>query len=505
MTSSDSKSLLMRGSMFRVTHLVVGVGISFYMMPFVIHSVGDRWYGMWALVGALVGYLGFLDIGLSSAVQRLISAALAKGDTREINRLVSTAFVLFFGVGILVLLVSAGLAFAAPIFVVDEIEGSVFRSLVLILGASIFVTFIAAPINGLIVGQLRYDVGSSLDLAKFLVRTVLVVYFLNAGYSIVAMGVITLICDIALNVAKLWIAHRLFSGLKVRYGDFDMTRVGMLYHYGARTFVHQISEVWRFQVDPLIVAAFMNLKAVTVFSVGSQLVFYFGELMRAALGLLIPVFSRFQAQANSKAVFDTYYLSSKIAAAVAISFGGGVVVFGADFIRFWMGGEYLEAYDVLVVWIVPMIFYATQIPAITAIYGLNAVGSLAKASILEAIFKVTISLALVDQYGLMGVAIGSAIPLTFFSVYILVLGNRLAGGGIATYLRQVGRVVVLALLLQLIAWYVVKHVNVDGMWDIIWLASCLYVPQVLLILLLAFPRSERLLLLRAGERALGLA
>jgi O-antigen/teichoic acid export membrane protein len=37
-----------------------------------VHNLGDRMYGLWALAGAFIGCYGLLDLGLSSAVQRHI-------------------------------------------------------------------------------------------------------------------------------------------------------------------------------------------------------------------------------------------------------------------------------------------------------------------------------------------------------------------------------------------------------------------------------------------------
>ena len=52
------------GSVLRVLTLLVGALISFWMMPFIVGTLGDRLSGLWALLGALIGYYGLLDLGL---------------------------------------------------------------------------------------------------------------------------------------------------------------------------------------------------------------------------------------------------------------------------------------------------------------------------------------------------------------------------------------------------------------------------------------------------------
>jgi len=46
---------------------------------FIIHSIGDRWYGLWVIVGTLMGYYGLLDFGLASASQRFITKSFYSG------------------------------------------------------------------------------------------------------------------------------------------------------------------------------------------------------------------------------------------------------------------------------------------------------------------------------------------------------------------------------------------------------------------------------------------
>ena len=69
---------LIRGSAVKITNFVLSIAISFYLMPFLIRSLGDSTYGIWTLVGEFLGYYGLMDIGLSSAVSRFISRAVGR-------------------------------------------------------------------------------------------------------------------------------------------------------------------------------------------------------------------------------------------------------------------------------------------------------------------------------------------------------------------------------------------------------------------------------------------
>ena len=69
------------GSALRVVNLFVGVVISLFLIPFIVHHLGDRLYGFWSLVGTFVGYYGLLDLGLSSAVSQFVCVAIGRNAT----------------------------------------------------------------------------------------------------------------------------------------------------------------------------------------------------------------------------------------------------------------------------------------------------------------------------------------------------------------------------------------------------------------------------------------
>ena len=75
---SDVKGLVLRGSVLRAAMLFANVAVALYMMPFLVHALGDRWYGMWTLVATFMGYYGYLDFGLSVSVQRFIAGAIGR-------------------------------------------------------------------------------------------------------------------------------------------------------------------------------------------------------------------------------------------------------------------------------------------------------------------------------------------------------------------------------------------------------------------------------------------
>jgi O-antigen/teichoic acid export membrane protein len=502
---SAQKGLLLRGSAMRVLLLIANVAVAFYMMPFVIHAVGDRWYGMWTLVATFMGYYGYLDFGLSVATQRFIASAIGRRDHDEVNRLVTTSLWLFLALGLIALVATLVIAACAPLFLSDPAEIHTFRIVLALLSINAAVTLSMAPVNGLITGHLRYDVVTSIQLVKLAVRTGLILYFIASGYSIVALAVITLLADVGANLGKIVASRRMFAEIRPARRFYARERLRELFAYGGKTFINQLTDMFRFQIDQLVIAAFVNLSAVTLFNIAGQLVYYFRTLLQALIGVLVPVFAQYQAAADDDGMRKAYYFSCKIAAAAGVLVGGAMIVFGSGFIALWMGYAYIDAYRLMVILVLPTILYVSAQPGNALLFGVGIVGPLAKASIVEAAANLGLSLALAGPLGTEGVALGTAIPLTFFSFFILVSAHRVIGDPFWTYWRRVGPVIFVGVILQVVTWFALRDVTIAGYGQLVWLGGTIYAVQTLLLLTLTFSSIEWHVMWDSGRRALGLS
>jgi hypothetical protein len=74
---------LLSGSALRVVNLVGAALASFFLMPFIVHQLGDGIYRFWSLAAAFSGYYTLLDNGLSSAICQYICTALGRNDPAE--------------------------------------------------------------------------------------------------------------------------------------------------------------------------------------------------------------------------------------------------------------------------------------------------------------------------------------------------------------------------------------------------------------------------------------
>src|SRR4051812_18476960 len=74
----------------------------FFLSPFIIRSLGDERYGIWALAFAFIDYYTLFDFGFKTAVVNLISGLHARREDGEINEVINTALFYFIALGMLI-------------------------------------------------------------------------------------------------------------------------------------------------------------------------------------------------------------------------------------------------------------------------------------------------------------------------------------------------------------------------------------------------------------------
>jgi O-antigen/teichoic acid export membrane protein len=249
--------LLVRGSVLRVLTLVVGIGAGLFLMPFLVHTLGDRWYGMWTLVVSITAYYALLDFGMARAATRFLVRAITLADVAEANSVIVTSLVILAAMGGVTLLASIVTAYGAQWLISDPAEISPFRYVVLILGADAAVLLPALVVNAVFLAHYRFDVMSWVQLGVLALGTALIVYFALQGHGIVTMAFITFGINMVSRAALAVVARCLFRWIELRPALFHLRQVRQLLHYGKHAFLAAGADRIRSNAGIIIVASLL--------------------------------------------------------------------------------------------------------------------------------------------------------------------------------------------------------------------------------------------------------
>lgn len=415
---SSKARKMVKGSVLRIIEFAANAIIGLAMMPFIIHSLGDKMYGLWIFVGSFLGYYGLMDFGLNTAVQRFISRSIGSEDSLEMNKVANTSLVIFACIGLVVLVMSFAIAFLFPLFIKNIADQQVFKVVVLILGLNCAIGFPLRVFSGIISADLRYDIRAIIEIAKLFLRTCLILFFLKNGFGVIAVAWITLGVDISGYISMFFVVRILYPYIVIAKKYIDLSKIKTLFGYSVYSFITQLADQARFNIDNLVIVFFIGLSSVTFYSIGARLMRYFWDFMGCAFGMTMPIFSQYEGSNNYDLIREKYMFLTKISSYASLVIGGMLIVFGKAFIIRWVGKDYANSYYIFIILLIPFIFDVLQMPGNGLLYGLSKHKYYAISNTIEGLANLILSVILVRKYGIYGVALGTAVPMFVMKIFI---------------------------------------------------------------------------------------
>ncbi len=189
--------------------------------------------------------------------------------------------------------------------------------------------------------------------------------------------------------------------------------------YGIFAFAIVGAEKLRFQSDAMVIGAILSSSAITMFAIGSKLVEYSSYAVRSMSQIFTPMSSQFEAAGDADRLRRMFVAGNRACAFVVFPVCVALVLLGRPLIEVWVGERYIASYYVLVLLIIPRSLYLAQSVSTKILLGMGRHRSLATILLLEGVANLLLSLLFVRRWGILGVALGTAIPLTCTSVAFL--------------------------------------------------------------------------------------
>jgi O-antigen/teichoic acid export membrane protein len=435
-------SVLLTGTLTRYVLLGVNIAIGLALMPFTVSHLGKAQYGLWMLVASMTYYFQLLDLGYGSGLVRQISEADARGDTEQVNRVLST-FVLVYGA----LGLTAGLGLAVLIFGVlphfpnlADTDLPTAQRLLAIIGLRVVLGFPMSVFGAATTARQRFALNNTVAIVLALLQGAVTYLVLVNGHGLLPLVTATTALSISGYLAYAWTARRAFPELDLKPSWFSRSIVREVSSFSLYFFLIDVAIQIGFNLDNLVVGGFLGTGAVAVYAVALRLADYQRQLANQFNGLLLPVVVRFGAVGREAALRTTLVEGTR----VALLLVGGVTVcligFAEPLVTNWMGPEFTPSVPPLIVLALTGVVLVGQGPTGNVLLGTGRHRLVAWVSLGEALANLLISLLLVVPLGLLGVAIGTAIPIVIANLGILVpAGCRAVGTSMSALLREVLR------------------------------------------------------------------
>jgi O-antigen/teichoic acid export membrane protein len=402
-----------RNVLFNWFGVISNLAVSFFLMPFIIHRLGNVAYGVWVLAVGVMAYLGLLDLGMQSAVLRFVSKGHTQNDHQGASEAISAALWVRLQISALILLLSAGLAAVFPLIfnkVPTELARDA-REAVFLIGVTTAITMSVGVVAGVLSALNRYDLQNYLTAVQTAVRVIGVVAVLRRGHGIVAIAVCELIAVLIYNSLLVWVAHRLYPQLQILLNKPKRETLKRIWTYSSYAFLTTIAIQLIYQTDTIVVGKAVSIAAVTYYAIAGSICSYTMQAISSMGTTFVPAASTYEAAGDSNSLLMLYRNGTRATLAVSLPILITLMVRGRSFIGLWMGPQYSHSSGtVLVILCSALLFAFANRTAQAIAFGVEKHKMSAIWSIGEGVTNLALSIVLGRRYGLYGVAIGTMVP-----------------------------------------------------------------------------------------------
>jgi O-antigen/teichoic acid export membrane protein len=401
--------------------MAVRLLLGLWLTPFIIGHLGRESFGLWLLIGSMLGYFDLMDLGVRSALIRYTAREKALGEQGHLAETVRRAMGASSAAAVVAFIafVPLGLSLQGFLIAGSGVSAETVRALVLIAGANLALGFLLAFFSGVLAGARRYDITSGVAVSLAIVRAGMTIAALKAGWGIGGLAGSVLLSSVLQCAVMFFIARRIFP--EVRF--LPLVPVGAiardLVRYGLSSVLLQLAVKVVYYTDSIVVAAFLSKAAVATFGIASTLIEFLRGVVGSMTNVLTPSASEMDARrdlAGLRALMERgTRLSLVLAAPVLATF----FLDRGRFLDLWVGPEFADSAVILRILALGQLVALPTLTGSVVLYAMNRHRWNAFLAIGEAAANLVLSVLLVGVMGLSGVAWGTTIPLLFTQTLLL--------------------------------------------------------------------------------------
>jgi len=394
--------------------------IGLVLLPFNVSHLGPSAYGLWALTTSVTWFFGVLDLGYGSALVKFIAQYRAWRDRTALNEILSTIALVFAGLGAVSFLVTAVLAWRiGSLFNIEPGQVRTAQYVLLIVGAYLSLRFPLSIFGAVVYGFQRYYLNNTVSIGISLVVATVNLGILSAGHGLVTLvAAVTAVRILSLGLFA-WNAYRVFPGLLVRSSLFRLARLREVTGFSVYMLVLDWSAKLNYSSDTIVIGAMLDTTAIAVWTVGQRLAQLTQQLTNQLNDALFPSVVDSDAVQRHDRLQMILVQGTRLSLALAAPLCLGLIVLADSLIHNWVGPKFSASVLTTRILLTVVLVRASTASANLILKGAGQHRLLTCANATTAVVNVLLSIALVRPFGLLGVALGTLIPVSLSTAFVL--------------------------------------------------------------------------------------
>lgn len=321
--------------------------IGLVITPFIVKSLGDSEYGLYSLIGALIGYLTVMDLGLNNTIIRYVSKFRAEKDIEGEQQFLGTTMIIYFFISFLVLCV--GLLFYINLermfgqsLTAVELRKS--KTMMIILIINLMISLPGGSFNAICNAYENFVFPRILSIVRYISRSILVYIILKMGADSIGLVILdTIISVLAILVSMLFVVKRIKVTFK--FSGFEKKTFSNIFSYSIWIFIFAMISQMQWKGGQFVIGARLDTVSVGIYAIGILLGTYYSTFSGAISSLFLPRATQMAvSNASPRELTDMMIKIARFSAFALIIVFVGFLFLGRDFIILWLNKNYSDAY-----------------------------------------------------------------------------------------------------------------------------------------------------------------
>jgi O-antigen/teichoic acid export membrane protein len=453
--------------LYNYAGLILNTAIGFGLTPVLIRHLGHVSFGLYVLIGSMIGFASLLDFGIGVTVMRLVASHVEDKDPTQLQQLISTGVALYAALGVVVLGVACGLyPFLGTLFGVHGQRLSAFHVAFAISAANVGATFPSAVYTGLNQGFHDFRGPNLIGIGQTMFAALGMLCAVELHGGLVAICTVIAAGSVIAFAVKLVYTSRVHPA-KFRPSLIRRSEMARIVRISSWLLIGNLAVTVIFSVDSVVVGVVLKAAAVAAFAVTVGATTAMQGLGGSMTSVVLTTASTLRSRRDDSGIQRLLLESVRITEVVLGPFVVLSAIWGRQLFKLWVGKQFEASAPTLVVMALGMTIALMQATSAQLVVAAGKQKRLFLVSVPEAMVNLALSVVLARHLGIVGVALGTAIP-TFFTTFVIVMpyACRLTGTPVIKLYRRIAVPVSVQIAVYVVLRYVATGVSFSSLFTL---------------------------------------
>lgn len=412
MSESENGKQRRSGIILSYVYSVAQIVVGLLYVPLLLNGIGQSEYGLYQFVGSIMSYLISINSVLAAGVGRFYCKYQAENNTIMMENTLAIAKRIYWGASAIILLASiAAGALVSMVYVNSFTEEQLHECFILfiILGINCVVTTNNLINVAAITANERFVFLKSSQLITVVAQPILVILLVDIYPKAVLIAGVVLFTNLICAVLQRIYAKDVLQ-IRYTYHGFDRVLFKNLVTFSGAILMVAVADQIFWRMDQIIIGYFYGTEQVAIYAVGSQIIMSFLPFGTAISSVFLPKLSDiFHAKKDLNEISLLFIKVGRITFYLVFGILCAFVIFGKSFVILWAGDEYVIAYYIAVIVMIPTAIDLTQNLGLTILQVENKYYFRGYVRLSIAILNAIVTFYVVQHFGIISAAAVTAI------------------------------------------------------------------------------------------------